>query len=243
MGDKMIIGLSRLMALRQHVDSIARNIANLNTTGFKRQEVQFREYLQKEREADAASSSKRSVTAIQQYTDFSTGPLNATGNPMDVAVADDAFFVVQTTRGERYTRSGSFALDAGGRLVSQSGEPVMSSGGPIRIPQSDGPLSIAADGTVSTPKGAIARLRLVRFDNMREVNPEGGGLFFSARLPSDVPAAAIRLVVGALEGSNVVAVSETAKLSDASRTYQEVAKVLMRKEDDDELKKLAGQDL
>jgi flagellar basal-body rod protein FlgF len=132
---------------------------------------------------------------------------------MDVAVADDAFFVVQTTRGERYTRSGSFALDGGGRLVSQSGDPVMSSGGPIRIPQSDGPLSIAA------------------------------GCSFPLAYRPMCPAAAIRLVVGALEGSNVVAVSETAKLSAASRTYQEVAKVLMRKEDDDELKKLAGQDL
>jgi flagellar basal-body rod protein FlgF len=185
----------------------------------------------------------RSATAIQGYTDFSAGPLKATGNPMDVAVADDAFFVVQTSRGERYTRSGSFALDSEGRLVSRSGELVMSAAGPIRAPQSQGPLNIAADGTVSTAKGAIAQLRLVRFDNLRELSPEGGGLFLSDRPPFDVPAAAIRLVAGALEGSNVVAVSEMTKLVAASRAYEEVAKTVMREEDNNELRKLAGPDL
>lgn len=243
MSDKSIIGLSRLVALRHQVDKIARNIANQSTTGFKSEGLQFREYLTEASEDLFPSSPMRSLVSVEEYTDFSNGPLKATGNSTDVAVVGEAFFVVRTADGERYTRRGSFTVDQNGRLVTLAGEPVMAQTGELRIPQEDGPLSIGADGTVLTAKGTIGQLRLVRFDDLRQLSRVSGGSFLSLNPAIDIPANEIRLVVGALEGSNVKPVPEMSKLIAASRAYDHVAKTVFREEDNDELKKLSGEDL
>lgn len=244
MSDKSIIGLSRLIALRQNVDQIARNIANQSTTGFKGGGLQFREYLAKAREADdTPSSPMRSMVAVTGFTDFSAGPLKATGNPTDVAIVGDAFFVVQAANGERYTRSGSFTLDQDGRLVTLAGDAVLTATGPLLVPQREGPVSIGADGTVSTAKGPVGRLRLVRFDDLTKLRAEGGAVFTSELPPIEVPAVQVRLVAGALEGSNVNAIREMSNLIAASRAYEQVASAILRENDNNELKKLAGEDL
>ncbi|MCK9913705.1 flagellar basal-body rod protein FlgF [Microbacteriaceae bacterium K1510] len=241
MSDKSIIGLSRLVALQHHVDRIARNIANQTTAGFKSEGLQFQEYLSEARE-ELPSSKMRSLVSTDSYIDFSSGPLTVTGNGTDVAIVGDAFFVVQTNDGERYTRRGAFAVDQNGRLVTPAGEPVLSQSGVLTMPKGDGPLSIKADGTVSTAKGSIGRLRLVRFDDLEQVRAVSGGLFVSTKPVSDIPVKEIRLVVGAIEGSNVKPVAEMTKLIAASRAYEDVAKAIFRSEDNKELKKLSGED-
>ncbi|NGX97744.1 MAG: flagellar hook-basal body complex protein, partial [Candidatus Afipia apatlaquensis] len=103
MSDKSIIGLSRLVTLRQQVDTVARNIANQSTTGYKSEGLRFREYLTEAKEEDVRSSPLRSLVAATVFTDFSAGPLQATGNSTDVAMIGDGFFVVAVPGGERYT--------------------------------------------------------------------------------------------------------------------------------------------
>lgn len=240
MSDKTIIGLSRLVALQNNVDRIARNVANQSTIGFKSEGLLFREHLSGE---ETPSSKMRSLVSVKNYIDFSNGPLKVTGNPTDVAIVDDAFFVVQTSGGERYTRRGSFTVDGDGRLVTAAGDPVLTQSGALTMPRGEGPLNISADGTLSTGRGPVGRLRLVRFDDLQQVRAVSGGLFVSSTPATDVPANEMRLVVGALEGSNVKPVLEMSKLISASRAYEEIAKVVMRDEDSNELKKLSGEDM
>lgn len=243
MSDKTVIGLSRLISLRQQVDKLARNIANQGTVGFKSENLQFKEYLTKAREADDIPSAPlRSLVAVTEFTDFSAGALKATGNSMDVAVAgDDGFFVVQTAAGERYTRNGAFTLDGEGRLVTLSGETVLTATGPLQVPQRDGPVSIGADGTISTVKGPIGRLRLVRFDDRTKLSAEGATLFASELPAVEVSPAQIRLSTGALENSNVNAIREMSSLVAATRAYDMVANTILREDDKNELRKLAGE--
>lgn len=242
MSDKTIIGLSRLIALRQHVDTIANNVANQTTPGFKSQGVQFREYLTEAKEDDVPLSPMRSLVASTGFVDFSPGPLKATGNPMDVAVVDDAFLVVRTQRGNMYTRSGSLTIDDRGRLVTLAGNVVMTSAGELALLPRDGAVSIAPDGTISTEKGPRGRLLLVKFSDTRKLIPQGGALFSSESSPSEIPPGQVRLASGVLESSNVKAVQEMSKLVQASRAYDQVAKVVLGKDDPSELRKLAGED-
>lgn len=244
MGDKSAIGMSRLLALRQRIETIAHNVANQTTTGFKREGLIFREHLTKAKEADEAPAMPmRSEVSVSAFTDFSPGPFRSTGSPTDVAIVGDGFFVVQTEGGERYTRNGSFTLDPNGRLVTLAGEAVLTANGPLQVSQRDGQISFAADGTISTALGQIGRLRLVRFDNATQVKKEGGNLFSSGLPAGDIPASQVQLVAGALEGSNVNAVGEISELIAASRAYEDTMKIIVREDDPRELRKLSGQDM
>lgn len=242
MSDKSIIGLSRLVTLRQQVDTVARNIANQSTTGYKNEGLRFQEYLTEAKEEDVRSSPLRSLVAATAFTDFSAGPLQATGNSTDVAVIGDGFFVVGVPGGERYTRNGAFTFDAKGQLVTLGGQPVMTSSGPIRVSQQDGPVMIGPDGSISTGKGSIGRLRIVQFADQRQLIAGSGGLFSAAASPSDIAANKVRLAIGVLEGSNVKTVQEMSKLVAATRAYDQVANAVLRESDPNELKRLAGED-
>lgn len=244
MSDKTVIGLSRLITLQQQLDKVARNVANQTTTGFKREGLQFREYLTKAKEADdIPSAPMRSLVAATGYTDFSGGLLKATGNGTDVAVVGDGFFVIRTAAGDRYTRNGAFTLDKEGRVVTLSGDIVLTATGPLQVPPRDGPVSIGADGTISTARGPIGRLRLVKFEDNAKLRAEGNTLFSSELPANEVPPAQIRLATGALEGANVNAVHEMSSLVAATRAYDQVANTILREDDKNELRKLAGEDL
>lgn len=240
--DKNIIGLSRLITLRQQLDAVARNVANQTTHGFKAGHLRFQEYLTKASEDDVPSAPMRSLVAATQFVDFSPGAAKPTGNPLDAAIVDDAFFVIETPAGPRYTRLGAFTLDNEGRLVTLGGMPVLTSVGRLVVSQRDTSLTIGADGSVSTSQGAIARLRLVRFEDRRKLNVDGQGLFSSEAPALEVPSAQVRLATGVLEASNVKPMEEMTKLIAATRAYELVAQVILKDEAKDELKKLAGED-
>jgi flagellar basal-body rod protein FlgF len=243
MSDKTVIGLSRLISLQQRVDKLARNIANQTTAGFKAEGLKFQEYLTEAREADGIPSSPmRSLVAVTDFTDFSAGSLKATGNPMDVAIVGNEFFVVKTTAGERFTRNGSFTLDNEGHLITLAGETVLTATGPLQVPRQDGAVNIAADGTISTKSGPVGRLRIVRFDDQTKLSAQGGTLFASQATPVEVPAAQVRLATGVLENSNVNTVREMSNLVAAARAYDQAAATFLRDDDKNELKRLSGED-
>ena len=87
----------------------------------------------------------------------SAGPVQRTGNPLDVAIDGDAFLVVQTPRGERYTRNGALQLNAAGELVTNEGYQVLGDGGPILLQNTDRDISISQDGTITVREGADAK--------------------------------------------------------------------------------------
>jgi flagellar basal-body rod protein FlgF len=149
---------------------------------------------------------------------------------MHVAVRGDAFLVVKTPAGDRYTRNGAFEVDAKGTLVNSDGYTVQGDGGPITFSQPETGISIAPDGTVSTSTGIRGRIKLVNFKNARSLKNEGGNVFSSTDQPQ---AAGIdgRLEPGALERSNVKPVLEMTRLMDVNRTYSTVSSIISRLDD------------
>lgn len=132
MQNALFVGVSSQMALQRELDVIANNMANVSTTGFKARNTRFEEYLMPVASADSfARPDRRLSYVIDQGTtlDLGQGPIEQTGNPLNVAVKGSAFIAVQSPQGERYTRNGAFELDAQGTLVTSDGYKVVGEGG------------------------------------------------------------------------------------------------------------------
>lgn len=227
MDNALLIGLSRQMVLRRQMDVLANNMANVNTAGYKRDKVKFEEHLMPvARISDARGQDARLSFVIDpsMYRDFEPGAMEQTGNELDVAISGDAWFVVQTPEGERYTRNGQFQLNADGDLVAASGDPVLGEGGPINFSPDENGIEIASDGTISTNLGQRGRLRLVRFENNDTLRKEGALLFASDAPP--VPADEATVAQGMIEKSNVQPVLELTRILETVRSYESVSKAL-----------------
>lgn len=241
MSETGLIKLSRLMALRRDLDTLANNVANVGTTGFKAQRVAFKEYLKPVERTDVGTKPERPVSLVDRragFTDLSKGAIELTGNRLDVAIDGDAYFVVQTPEGERYTRDGSFTLDASGRLVTTAGQPVLGTSGPLMLSATETDATISPDGTILSSRGARGRVRLARFDAPQSLVPIGGNLFRSDQRAIEPPIGAVRLVPGALEKSNVRPALEMTRLVEITRAY-ELVSAMMKQDDKNELQRLA----
>jgi len=238
--NSLLVGLSRQVALRRELDVVANNLANLGTAGFKSQEMVFREYLMPVARADIfPHGADRRLSYVEDratWQDFTSGPVQTTGNPFDVAIAGDAFFAVQTPNGVRYTRNGQFQLDAQGRLVTNDGHPVLSNGGPIQFGDEETDITIGVDGTISTAQGVRGRLLLTRFENNQALIPEGSSLFRSDTPGRELAPGEARTIQYAIEKSNVEPIVETTRLIELSRSYQTLAQMMQRS---DELRRTA----
>ncbi|AXS41210.1 flagellar basal-body rod protein FlgF [Breoghania sp. L-A4] len=230
-----LIGLTRQTALMRKLDVIANNLANLNTTGYKGQNLIFEEYLMPVAEASEFPRRDETLSYVHDYQsfhDFSTGSITLSGNPLDVAIEDEGFFVIETAQGERYTRSGNFQTDTEGQIVTSDGRPVLGDGGPITLGPTDTAITIARDGTISSENGVRGKLRIVRFEEPQAMQNQGDNLF-TGENPIDVDSP--RLSQGAIEGSNVRGVVEMTRMIQVTRDYQSITK--MMKEQDDLLKR------
>jgi flagellar basal-body rod protein FlgF len=241
MENAVLIGLSRQVALARELDVVANNIANINTSGFKADGSLFQEYLMPGARAEQFPGSDQRMSYVQDratWLDFSQGAIQQTGNPLDIAVDADAFFVVQTPRGERYTRNGALQLNAAGELVTSDGHGAVGESGPIKLQDGDQDITVAADGSIRVREGASAttdssrgKLRIVRFDSVQRLQKDGSSLFVA---PADMrPQAApqARVVQGAIEKSNVHAVVEMTRMIEVTRNYSQIATLLQQQGD------------
>lgn len=231
MENALLIGLSRQMALRRELDVVANNVANINTTGFKTDSTVFEEYLMPVASHDHFSGPDRRLSYVQDratWHDMGQGPVKQTNNPLDVAIDGNAFLVVQTPRGERYTRNGAFQINAQGQLVTSEGYPVLGDGGPVQFQTEDRDINIARDGTISVPDGTRGRLRLVTFANAQRLQKDSTSTFAA---PADMPPQAaenVHVMQGSVEQSNVRPVVEMARLIEVSRAYTQLATLLQQ---------------
>lgn len=230
MENTLLITLSRQGALRRQLDVVANNLANMNTTGFKAQRMMFTEHLVESRGGERLLGEKLSFVHDQATRrDFSEGAIEATGAPLDVAIRGEGWFVIDTPSGRHYTRNGRFRIDAEGRMVTESGNPVVGGAGqPIRFAPTDGEISIARDGTVSAESGELGRLRIVRFDNPQRLRAVVDGLFASDQTPQDVDQPEV--VQGMLESSNVEPILEMARMINVHRAYDTARKLVDRED-------------
>jgi flagellar basal-body rod protein FlgG len=246
-----------MTAQQTMVDSIANNLANINTNGYKRTQVNFQDLLYlKIREAGreiasgvTAPSGLEIGSGVRMASTnkvFTVGELQNTGRALDIAIQGDGFLEVTLPNGDkRYTRDGSIQMDADGQLVNASGYAISPS---ITIPAEATSIDVGADGTVSvqTPSGStvVGTLDLYRFPNNAGLSAEGGNLFMETEASGTATAGTAgeegygSILSKFLEKSNVEMVNELVNLITAQRGYEINSRII--KVGDRMLRKLNG---
>ena len=242
------IAATGMQAQQLNVEVISNNIANMNTTGYKRQRAQFQDLLYQNLERPGASTSSAGTTApmgiqigigvkagaVARVTQ--QGSLERTDNTTDLAISGRGYFQVQMPDGTTaYTRAGNFAADADGRLVTSEGYPIEPA---ITVPTEAISISVSRDGVVeATLQGQVEPQQLGQIEIAAFVNPagleaQGDNLFLetaasgSPNVSTPTSAGFGALLQGYLETSNVNAVEEISALIVAQRAYEMNAKVI-----------------
>ncbi len=221
--------LSRQIGLFQKMDTIANNIANANTDGYRSESMLFEEYLAGKGADGRDVSFTRNVAT---HTNTSQGTLKVTGRPMDAAIEGEGFFVVSTPVGERYTRVGRFHANEQGVLVNAQGHTVMSGGSPISLSTGDSNVEFDVDGTLTVqsatgerePRGKVD---VVRFDDQQLLIKNAGNLYSTNQAAT--PAIAYqdyRVSGGVIENSNVNSTKEMTDMVKVSRSVGSTSKFI-----------------
>lgn len=229
MENALLIGLSRQMALSHQMDVVANNIANLETPGYKGETLKFEEYIMPAAESDGITRPTEDVSYVIDASvvrNFVAGSIKPTGNPLDVAINGNGWFSIETPNGERYTRDGHFTLNEAGTLVTAEGNPVIGENGSFVFTPEETGIAIANDGTVSSSAGTKGKLKIVGFENEALMVKEGSNLFSSQAAGQTIETP--RVAQGFIEGSNVTAVTEIARMIEVTRSYISTAKALER---------------
>lgn len=233
MENTFLVSLSQQLAARRSMEVIANNLANVSTPAFKREGVQFQEYVTPLQASEAEGGGTTNVSFVLDHgtvRDMTEGRMEVTDGPFDLALSGGAYFVVQTPQGERYTRNGHFMLDEAGRLVTGEGYPVQGEGGDITVQLEDGDLHVAPDGMTSTDRQQIGKLRLVNFADERALK-HAGSSFYTAEGQSPTAAEHVTVYQGTIEKSNVEPVVEIAHMIEVMRAYQSCASLTQSGED------------
>jgi flagellar basal-body rod protein FlgF len=206
--------LTRQSGLMREMAMVANNIANISTTGFRREGVVFSEYVAG-MEADPSLSMAH---ASARHVDLGQATVTATGGTFDLAIQGDGFFLLETANGERLTRAGAFMPSAEGELVNADGLRLLDAGGaPIFIPPDAVGVAVASDGTVSAGGEPIARVGLWQPADPMTLRHQGGTMFAANEIE---PVAEGQILQGMLEESNVEPVSEIARMITVQRAYE-----------------------
>jgi flagellar basal body rod protein FlgG len=215
-----------MQSSEQWLDVVANNLANVSTTGFKREIVSFPAALQQQLAANGGLGKPiGSIGGAPGDATVSTalgelGPIQNTGNPLNVALRTPAaMFAVQTEQGTQYTRDGSFGVNSEGMLVTASGNNVLdTAGNPIQIPK--GNVSIATNGEITVENGRRSQPVGKLGAYTGSFQKYGDNLFSLADGESATPTQNPSFLSGALEGSNVNAVEAMVDMIRIGRSYQ-----------------------
>ena len=221
-------------ARMDELEVVANNLANVNTAGFKAHRDFYRSFaasIDGEQSSPAVMTVSQAVQrASNQFgvlagtrLDLSQASVTLTGNETDLALEGSGFFSVMTKNGLRFTRNGTFRLDKDRNLVTEKGDKVLGTAGPLQIPT--GKLSISADGTVSVDGALVGQLQVREFAAGTQLQPEGD-TYLSAPAKSDKPATDTTVRQGSLESSNADAIRSTVQLIDLERSSQIMEKAL-----------------
>ena len=249
MDNSLLVAMSRQVTLERQIDVVANNIANLNTAGFKATSSVFGEFLNtaaQENDFAPADAPVHFVIDRTTYRNLGQGPIQQTGNPLDIAINGNAFLSVQTAAGERYTRNGAMAINATGQLVTADGAVVNGDNGPIVFQANDRNISISSDGRITVLEGLTntetqrGKLKLVSFAQPQGLQNEGGNQLSAPAGVAGQPApATVTVVQGAVEGSNVNGVREMTRMIEINRTYSLIASLMQTQGDTKTIDRLA----
>ncbi|MCP1200910.1 flagellar basal-body rod protein FlgF [Notoacmeibacter sp. MSK16QG-6] len=239
MKESLQIGLSAQMAIEKRMETLADNVANVNTVGFRATRMRFEEALSKT-ETGENSFVKEGGT----FVDTRNGALTETGNSFDFAIRGDGWFGIQSDQGLVLTRDGRFTVSNDGELQTLNGHPVVDAGGaPIRIDGAAGPVEAGQDGVLYQNGRIAGSLGLFSYDPTGEVGRAEG----SAIIPASAPEPIVDrndagVVQGFIEESNVDPIREMTQLISLQRRFESVNSLMTRTTDktDDAVKFLGG---
>jgi flagellar basal-body rod protein FlgG len=239
---------SGMMAQETNLDTVANNLANSSTAGFRRRRVQFEDLIYQSFVMPGAAASQQTTMVAGLQVGLGTrtaaseviqlqGDFSQTGNPLDLTIEGAGFFQVLLPDGQTaYTRAGGFHLDATGNLVTQDGNPVQPA---VTIPPGATSVTVAQDGTISvtltgqTAAQQVGALQLALFNNPGGLNSVGSNLFLATTASGDpvigTPGGSEGLgaiVQGMLEQSNVSVVDEFVQMIVAQRAYEANSRVV-----------------
>jgi flagellar basal-body rod protein FlgF/flagellar basal-body rod protein FlgG len=217
------------MARTQELDTIANNLANVSTAGYRAEKEVFSSVL-----ADAGNSDDLLTSDMDRAVndfgvmsgtslDMSQGTLQKTGNELDMAIQGSGFFAVQTAHGPVYTRNGSFQVSANRQLVTSAGDPVLGQNGPITMVP--GPISISPDGTISSNGATAGKLQVVDFPAGTQIECLGG-TYYSAPAGKAQPSPNSTVLQGVVESSNVNPITAMVQLVTAQRSAESMQRAM-----------------
>jgi flagellar basal-body rod protein FlgF len=228
MDAKTIAISSSLNALTKEYETIANNLANSNTVGFKRQCNSFTKSL------NALQSDGSGVGKVDTAIDFSQGSLTYTGSRFDMSLSGKGFFVVETPEGPLYTRNGLFQLNGQGHLVDMEGRTIAGKDGPLIFPKdmSAADMHVSEDGVIRVKDNTIGQLKVADFGaDEAKLAPVGKNCFAAPASLKPETAKAATVKQGYQESSNVAAVEEMVDLITVTRLYQTNMKLLTNNSD------------
>jgi len=239
MQDSLYVALSSQIALERRLDTIADNVANASTIGFRATGVKFQDVV-----SGTGPKSVSFASSGKTYLSGAHGALTETGNPFDFAVQGDAWFAIDTPAGTVMTRDGRFSMNENGELMSIEGYPVLDGGGaPIQLDPRNGPPKAGADGSLRQNGQLVGALGLYNFDPGENFVRYGNSGIVPARTPEPVTDRSdIGVAQGFVEESNVNPVLEMTRLIQVQRAFENTA-ALMRQTDsstDDAIKTLGS---
>jgi len=238
---------SGMNAQQTNIDNVAHNLANVNTTGFKKSRVEFEDLVYQEMRSPGASASASTeapvglevglgTRAVATARNFTSGNLQSTGSPLDLAIEGDGFFQIALPNGSiGYTRAGAFHLDAQGLMVTAEGYALQPN---ITIPSNATTVSVSKDGIVSASIAGqaavqtLGTIELANFSNAAGLRPLGGNLFAPTTASGDpetgAPGTDSRgtLAQATLEDSNVSVVEEMVNMIVGQRAYEANSRVV-----------------
>lgn len=234
----LYVAAGGMLMQSKRVDLIANNLANVNTTGYKKERPAFTTYMpqgqqpnpqNKIRESDYNKAINSSVKLDTVQTDFALGSNRQTGNTFDFAIQNkNAFFAVDTPFGIRFTRDGSFTVNADNELVTKDGFPVLSdnlqSASAVQI-QPGAEIVFTENGQMMVNGNAESSIFLGEFENVENLQKVGRNLYSAIGVEPEISDSP-QLKQGFLEGSNVNAVEEMVQMLEASRGYETYQKVI-----------------
>lgn len=228
MQSSLYVALSAQVALQKRMETLANNIANANTAGFRAEETKFESVL-----SNAATESVAFASPGDTFIRRDAGRVTHTGNPLDIAVQGDAWLGIQTPTGTVYTRDGRMQITATGDLQSIDGYPILDVGGaPMRVDPTGGPLEIAKDGMITQNNLQVGAIGLFTIDqNAKLTRYENSGVIPDKPATPSLDFRHVGILQGHVEGSNVNPMWELTQLIMVSRTYEAVTSHINRTSD------------
>ncbi len=228
----MIVGLftgaSSMVSQGDYQAVIARNLANVNTAGYKKNVAVFQSYISSTTNQDQSSTITSTGSSLGTIaTDFSQGMLEYTGNDLDISIKADGFFTVQASDGSTlYTRKGQFMLSRDKKIVTPDGWSLLGNGGEIQLPQNAKSVTIKGNGSVVADGKEIGKIRIVKVSKLSTLESVGGCAYkLSDNAPQPEDSTDSEIASRYLEKSNVNAVDEMVNMIANMRGFQVGQKV------------------